>query len=740
MIRWIFTIILSLLGTASWAQDIVVRTGDHPSFTRVVFSPPTGTNWELARIADGYRLRLDEPATLNTNRFFERIQRDRIAAIRQGESEAELVIELACACFAEAFQWTANQVVIDIKDPGSQISLDALPVADLRPAREGQPLNSPDFGTSEQTQANQFPTDLPSPPVPAPAQSDRPSLELPLITTQNAGPPDRQLTIDPLNQLLAQQARVGTLENAIADSLGRALSQGLLNPRNEGAVIVQTEQVETDLTTLLENVEAALTPGLIARTSVDNEHTTTTPQDQSNNGVTCIPDTLIDVPSWHSDTPFATLIGDLRTRITGEFDRTDAAAIEDLAKTYITYGFGREAISTLSIDETDSRSRRVLTTLAEIIDGDPLTKNDFYLQIGCPGHAALWGFLAHNGGPLPAQPDVNSIIVSFKRLPKTLREHLAPRLAQKLNALGYQDFADDILSIGDDSRIDVTTTQLDILTDRGSTEEVAARLTELADDNPRIPPDALIRLIDLELAAGKPVAAENLTLLRSFQFEAQDEDLRGKLYKTEIRVMIAMEAYDAAQDLINANERTLTSDVADTLRTGIFNAIATNGEDADFLKIAFDQRRPINDASIQNIYAARLLTLGFPDRARTLIKGDAVGDDMMERRYLRAKAAVALGDIAQAQTDLAGISTERAQQILNSSANVEEASSTRERPLSANPDNDPLLLTIAERVEGTTTFQRDTETPLTDGRALADEAAELRRDMAALINRYEIQP
>jgi hypothetical protein len=50
------------------------------------------------------------------------------------------------------------------------------------------------------------------------------------------------------------------------------------------------------------------------------------------------------------------------------------------------------------------------------------------------------------------------------------------------------------------------------------------------------------------------------------------------------------------------------------------------------------------------------------------------------------------------------------------------------------------LLTIAERVEGTTTFQRDTETPLTDGRALADEAAELRRDMAALINRYEIQP
>jgi len=695
MIRFCLAFIFCGAGSALWAQDVVIRTGDHPQFTRLVLSMPQGTSWELTRTDSGYGLRVEEPAILDTDRFFERIRRDRVSAIRQGSTASELLIDLACDCYAEAFQWRSDQVVIDFKDPGSDPSADTIEIKDAR--QSSGTINA----------------DLPQPPVPSPTpRPPGPEIELPLIMSAQTIAPIPQPSVDPLAQLLVEQTRVGSLENAIASSLERALGQGLLDPGQDQLTMLGKPSEEEDLATLLNDVEAALTPGVIARTSVDGDAQVPSGQVSDGSEVTCVLDTFVDVPSWTSDIPFATHIGNLRTQITGEFDRTDPAAVEALAKAYITFGFGREAISTLSIDGLKSHERAILQTLGEIVDNDQLTIDDFHLQIGCQGHVALWGLLAHEDGPLPAQPDITSVIVSFKLLPKPLREHLAPRLASKLNALGFQDFAADVLSVGDKDKIEVATAELEILIDQGATEEVAQRLTNMADDSARMTPEALMKLINIELAAGSSIDANELTL------------------------------YEAAQTLIDDQQDILTSDLAAQFRSDILKQLIIDEDDADFLILAFDPLQDVSDTANQNAIAARLISLGFPERAEEFIAGQARGEEMMERRYLRAEAAMAMQNTEAASAHLAGITTSRAQEILASLSNTAR-NETKPRPIEAaleETQEDPLLVDLAERIQDITTFQPETQTPLTDGRELVDESETLRANMASLLERYQIDP
>lgn len=722
MKQFCLAILFCSFGHALAAQDIAIRTGDHPNFTRMVLILPTGTEWELNRIEEGYALRVEEPATLNTDLFFERIKRERISAVRQGGSNSELIVELACDCFAEAFQWRPDQLVIDIKDPGSETTDGALEIRDVH--RGAPPISR----------------DLPQPPLPNEVETPRQTLELPILMSDISRSLEKSPTIDPIGQLLKQQSRIGALEAAVANNLDRAVNQGVLQQGQDPYDLDIERPLEEDLAALLDDLEIALTPGLIARTSIDSNMRQSEAQVSNGSGIMCIPNALVDIPSWTNDEPFAARVGALRTQITGEFDRTDPEAIEMLAKTYIAFGFGREAISTMSIDGAKSRARTILQTLAEIIDDDPISVEDFYLQVGCPGHVALWGMLAHKDGPLPAQSDITNIVLSFKLLPKPLREHLAPRLASKLNGMGFHDFADDVLSIGDKNKIDVATAELEIMLDRGATEVAAERLSDLAEDDARITPRALLKLIDINLASETPIKANELTLLRTFQFETQDPDLLQDLYAAEVRVLVEMESYQDAQALIDAKESILTSTIAEEFRNDILGRLAKDSNDAEFLELAFNPNQRVLNPGNQNAFAARLIALGFPQRALDLIDGQATGEDMMERRYLRAEAARMTGEIDAAAAHLAGVTTPRAEQILVGRSDMESEQPTLLPAVNVltNEEDDPLISDIANRLAEITAFQSDTQTPLTDGRELADEAAILRENMASLLERYEI--
>ena len=133
-------------GTAE-AQPLAVRSGEHPTFSRLVLEPPAGTGWRVGRTPDGYELRLDrEGLAFDTRRVFDLIPRRRIAGLEPGKVPSSLSIRLACECYATAFE-TRGALVIDVADglapAGSPFEL---PLDSQTAAAEAQPLpaDSPD--------------------------------------------------------------------------------------------------------------------------------------------------------------------------------------------------------------------------------------------------------------------------------------------------------------------------------------------------------------------------------------------------------------------------------------------------------------------------------------------------------------------------------------------------------------------------------------------------------------------
>lgn len=95
------------------AETIVIRSGEHGTFTRIVADGGAG-NWSLGRSGSGYELRLAETARYDLSRAFRLIGRDRIATLEPGQVPGSLLIGLACTCHATAFVTPAGAVVIDV--------------------------------------------------------------------------------------------------------------------------------------------------------------------------------------------------------------------------------------------------------------------------------------------------------------------------------------------------------------------------------------------------------------------------------------------------------------------------------------------------------------------------------------------------------------------------------------------------------------------------------------------------
>lgn len=740
IVRYFFAILLVLASPLS-AQQVVVRTGDHPTFTRIVLSIPAGTAWELSEQINGYRLEFESDVSIDASRFYERIQRDRISDIKLDTVADTLEFELACRCFAEAFAWRNDQIVIDIKDPGSPVNADAVAITPLDDDVKFAQLAFPD---------------PPVPPVPVIEPETLPVV-LPAISLEIVpeikGPPARSASlIDPLGELLAQQERVGALEARISAGLGRALSQGLLDPSEDDA----TDQT-ADLEDLLADIESILIPGITTRTSVDNgmKPDVRSPDETDPLG-RCYDDRFADVWTWANEDPFVHQIGQLRSEITGEFDRVDPGAVEALARVYVYFGFGREAINALSIDGVESQERRVLAEIARLIDGDPLNIAGFSQQMRCPGAISVWGFLAHGDGPQPVQPNIEEIAKSFRLLPEGLQKHLGPRLATKLVGIGQGDLAESILSVAvqsEDAPIEAAVAASEISEDQGDTAGATQQLADLVDDDPRLTPEVFLRYLDLQVSQGNSVTADDIALLQTMRFESQDVDLDERLYRAEVEALIQMDSVDSALVLLDDPTSPLASDETQAFAEAIYSNVVENAQDTTFLEFVFDDRVLASDATLQNAIATRLLALGFPDKAEGIVATQTVGSAMMERRYLRAEIAIAKEDFELARAHLAGVTSPRAQLLLSRtgippSADVIETLVPDDRLAtdwqfsnweSLAESDDPLLRDVVARVQDVETFNAEDSTPLATGRELITNSAALRENMAELLDRYQVE-
>lgn len=599
--------------TAAVAEPVRFRSGEHPGFSRLVLTLPTGADWQLGRDAQGYVLKVDPaPDGFDPAGIFDRIPRTRLRDVAP-TAEGELALALACDCHARAFLWQPEKLVIDI--------VDGPPTG----SRFEQPLDSP-----------------PAAPLLPPALWAA-STPTPPVLPFNAGPSP------------AQAARLAKVQQDIVDGIARAATQGLLTPATKAAPseaaqpVAKSPPTEAVAQTAPRAAPPAETvmpppaavpqmPGLHLETSIDRDAPATpTPRPLTEDGGACLPDAALDIASWVDDTKFGAQLGARRRALVADLDRIDPAALTALARTYIAFGFGAEAAAALRLSGTRSRDQDTLAALAAIVDGRAPPTEILAGQTGCPGDIAFWSLIAA-GGKTGGRP-FDAILVQrvHRALPPSLRAQLAPRLAEALRVAGLPDAAADVLDRSTPAAGPaMASAEAAVAADTGTPAAAIARLTAMARTDSAMPPADLARLFDLLLQEGSPIDPSLVSLADTLRFQNRGTADAARLAGAEAPVLARLGRYGDALTLLSDAATPLPDAVARRTRSTVVAEMTRAADDATFLRHSLPGLPGPIDSATQNLVAARLIDLGFGTAARPLLHDETDSATMVERRRLRA--------------------------------------------------------------------------------------------------------
>ena len=621
-------LIAGLLGAAPvTAQSITMRSGEHAAFTRLTLPVPPGQSWQVGRTDDGYGVRLpDLDAQIDTSGVFARIPRSRLADLRPVAQGIDLV--LGCTdCHANAFH-ERGLLVIDIRNgaPPQGARFEArLTGARVQP----RPLGT-GFDWTERFAS--------APVIGGVGQAGDEEDGLPVLSLYDQAGPARDL--------LARQFARAAAQGLIGAGSGPTPRRGL-DP-NEAQEV-------------LDLAEAALRNLRIdAQTGLDRARQTGQRVGTDRDGNVCPADHLFDVAAWADARPIARQIAHRRDGLLAEFDRPVPDAVKALARLYIHAGFGAEAVDLLTTMPQPDQG--LLLEMAQLLDDvRPLAESTLATHAGCDGPVALWAVLASEDLRTAGVIDRDAVRRAFSSLPRNLRRHLGPELAQRFIALGDTDTAQAIRSAmtrsdGADDGDGIQVLDAVIEMAQGRPEAASARVAPAAAGHSVGAAEALAVMAEARIAAGLPIAPGTLNDLIALAQEHRGAPLGQRLVRLEALALTDEGRFDAAfaaRDRLRRQPDGAAA--AERLTHELIARLSLRAGDEALLRRAFaepvwrggqlplEARAPLAD---------RLLNAGFPEDALDVFaQTDPVGD---EAAVVMARAAIALDRPGQALRALAG--------------------------------------------------------------------------------------
>ncbi|HHS94000.1 MAG TPA: hypothetical protein ENK63_01465, partial [Rhodobacterales bacterium] len=346
-------------------------------------------------VEGGFEFRpVREDLTWDLSRVFERISRDRIASI-DDLGAGRLFIGVGCDCHADAFFLRDGQVVLDIKDgpPPAALAVfnSPLPDASLTEAR-GQ--NETISVASREREIISDRGGLPL--VPSMTQGVTETVGAP----QSVAPSSETFDVAPLRQ---PNPRVAETEAALVEQLARAVSQGL--------VVADTVQIDNAARPAGTNAPMPLPlrpvlpppPPPVAsprghvsvETGVDRAAPDIQQVTATDAGNACLAPTLFEISEWGGSLEQGADLGRYRSRLLGEFDQAESAAVADLAHYYLYLSFGAETKALLRQFPESVERADLLFQMADVMDtGKAEGAGRLIPQMACDGATALWATLA----------------------------------------------------------------------------------------------------------------------------------------------------------------------------------------------------------------------------------------------------------------------------------------------------------------------------------------------------------
>ena len=752
------------------AQTVTFRSGEHPTFSRLVLSISPGVDWEFGRVRDGYGLTLEPaPDAFDLTRAFERIPRTRIRELRATDSG--LILELACEpCHGDAFLFRSDRLVIDVIDGGApqdsefEATLAGFPSVPNTPASN---LSSSAFlrasgpaGGNMQTIGLRPLSNTPQEPVTPPALDLEPG-----PTMIGATEPAPLSLPSRLDQAVETNREVSEMEGALIEGLARAASQGLLTPSAPLPIAPEPDSTAEPTSPEPMPTQGPVAPGLpgiAARTSIDRAAPRRAAEAVNDEGASCIDEALFDVASWADDRPMLEQLAERRANLTTETGGFDEDAVLALARLYIHFGFGLEALNVMEQASMSASQTDVLAVMAHLVDELPPRSQILSGQENCPSDVALWSALASENTLGGAEADPDSVIQTLRRLPDPLRGHLGQRLAQVFAGLGDTEAAEALLNVArggltaDESS--ETIVEASIADRSGETDVAIRQLTSLTEEETYLTPETLKELLELTIAEGGPVPEDVIALAEVMRFEqGRNPGMVSDLLDLEIRAWIANDAFERAIALAEASDL-LPAPVKMSHISAAVTGIGEGATDDEFLSFAFGTIPKVT-AETENLIADRLINLGFHDRAEQILRAEPRQASARERRLLEARIALATNRANEVETILAGHDEEAAislrvgalaaQGRYEAALALSETVGIGESPLLAwRAEAWPRLETTVEGPLGAVAEARlqignqgdDPLPPLAERRRLIETSADTRQLVLDLLGSFPVDP
>ncbi|MDE3123511.1 MAG: hypothetical protein KGK00_17195 [Paracoccaceae bacterium] len=639
-----------MLATAAHAERVVIQSGEHDDFSRLVLQLQRPSGWVFGRYGAGYQLRLARPGiTLDVTRVFDRIPKRRLEGVSVGPGEGVLTLRLPCVCNATIFQDGPLVIVIDLRNGPPR---EASPFEDVLPPLTDTADPGPIYNWKTNTPGVAIPV-----PKPPPVQAD-------------PGPPARVVG-DGLGIPSAgvqpptdAAAHVQLMERLLAADIARATTAGLLehaSPQPSAELRAALAEANTSVGQVTLQGKLDLLPSHAQRIAIAapfGDQPATKKPEKAKPEPACLPDNLFDFRAKTPNVAPSERIANLRSRLVTEFDRPDVTVVRDLVHVYLSLGFGAEAQTLPEVMKVKLPDQALVDVLAHVVDNLPITDpGPLRGQETCDGPVALWALLASANQKTPVKFDRGAILRGFAALPLNLRRLLGGRLATRMLDLGDTAGAHAVTSAL--SRIPGAATQstqlaqarLDLATDR--TRQADATISRIAESNGPKAAEAALLLVETSFQANRKLPKELPATIASWAKDYRGTPLGARLEAAYPLALALGGQMDAA-----FSARTPAAETSGAQQEGanvLFAALARDGTDEDILRhgLAPDRRVP---SDVREILARRVLALGFPEASLAWL--DAAGATMPQDltpagRLLVARSALALGRTDLAQRALA---------------------------------------------------------------------------------------
>ena len=673
-------------GVPAPAETVKVQTGEHPGFTRLVLQLARPTAWAVGRTGTGYGLRLGRAdVALDLTRSFDRIPRTRVASMTTNFSGLALQVTVGCICHVQAFDYGPGIVVIDVLDgpppPLSRFEMAlaprigvpaptraaafrltssaALPVPETRrlpqlwqvaekpgvmvpgilaralaTLRDGAPARPANHDAAAISDMMPAPGPIP---VPAPAPLSLPTLaEAHRAETASEQPQDMAtpaLDADPTFQLRPARSRIGDARTILLQELSRAASQGLVDVVQPVRPVLASEPAP-------EPAPVEVLPGsqpvaeandhvtIKAETSIDRD-ALHYPDGGSvtQDGLACLSDDSFALSDWGDDTPPAEQITNRRQTLIGEFDRAVPEAVAAMAQLYLYLGFGAEARGTIAAFGVEVPDRDLIVAMAVIMDGGNPGRGRLKAMADCDSAAAMWAVLATPQLAPGELVDTMAVIRTFSALPVHLRRLLGPMISNRFLAIGDEATARTIQGavtraagdIGPEARLVDAKLELS----RDNPDVARTELADVVAEDGSASPDALILLIETQIAQGMTVDAANVETAAAMAFEHRGTPMGSQLARIQVLAAAASGDFDRAFATLAVQTKAGPEAMPTELDEDLFNLLQSKAADATFLRHMFGatDRLVAADLSrgLRQSLAARMVALGFPDQAQSVL-------------------------------------------------------------------------------------------------------------------------